>query len=97
VKQIRERLPDAKLILLGIFPRGQTFSAQRGKLLQINQALAKLDDSKTIFYVDFGSQLVESDGSISTAVMPDRLHLSEKGYAIWAEAIEPKVKELLAN
>jgi lysophospholipase L1-like esterase len=27
--------------------------------------------------------------------MPDRLHLSPKGYEIWADAIEPKVKELL--
>ena len=97
VKQIRERLPDTKLILLGIFPRAQTFSTQRGKLLQINQALAKLDDGKSIFYIDFGSQLIEGDGSISKDVMPDYLHLSQQGYEIWAKAIEPKLKELLAN
>ena len=97
VEQIREKLPDTKLILLGIFPRGQTFSTQRGKILQINQALAKLDDGKTIFYVDFGSQLVESDGSISKNLMPDYLHLSEQGYEIWAKAIEPKLKELLGE
>jgi len=95
VKQIRTRLPDTKLIVLGIFPRGATFSTQRGKLLQVNQALAKLDDGKMIHYIDFGSKLIEADGSISKEVMPDRLHLSEKGYTIWAEAIEPKLKELL--
>ena len=95
VKQLRTRLPDTKLIVLGIFPRSATFSTQRGKLLQINQALAKLDDGKMIHYVDFGSQLIEADGSISKEVMPDRLHLSEKGYTIWAEAIEAKLKELL--
>ena len=95
VKQLRTRLPDTKLIVLGIFPRGQTFSTQRGKLLQINQALAKLDDGKMIHYVDFGSQLIEAGGSISKEIMPDRLHLSEKGYEIWATAIEGKLKELL--
>lgn len=95
VKQLRTRLPDTKLIVLGIFPRGATFSTQRGKLLQINQALAKLDDDKMIHYIDFGSQLIEADGAISKDVMPDRLHLSEKGYTIWAEAIEAKLKELL--
>ena len=55
VKQIRTRQPDTKILLLGIFPRGKTFSAQRGKILQVNEALARLDDGKHIFYLDFGS------------------------------------------
>jgi lysophospholipase L1-like esterase len=95
VKQIRERQPETKLLVVGIFPRGQTFSPQRGKILQVNQALAKLADGKMIHYVDFGSQLIEADGSIAKSVMPDYLHLSERGYQIWAEAIEGKLKELL--
>ena len=65
MNQIRTRQPDTKIILLGIFPRGQTFNAQRGQLLEVNQALARLDDGKNIFYIDFGSQLIENDGSIS--------------------------------
>jgi lysophospholipase L1-like esterase len=95
VKQIRERLPDTKLIVLGIFPRSKTFSTQRGKVLQVNQALEKLADDKNIFYIDFGSKLIESDGSISVEMMKDALHPGEKGYQIWAESIEPKLKELL--
>jgi lysophospholipase L1-like esterase len=95
VKQIRERLPETKLVVLGIFPRGKTFSTQRGKILQVNQALAKLADDKMIHYVDFGSQLIEADGSISKTIMPDSLHLSERGYEIWARAVEPKLTELL--
>lgn len=97
VKQIRARLPETKLLVLGIFPRGKTFSTQRGKILQINQALAKLYDGKMIHYIDFGSQLIEADGSLSKEIMPDYLHLSEKGYTIWAQAIEPKLKELLGE
>ena len=95
VKQIRARLPDTKIIVVGIFPRGQSFGVERGKILQVNQALAKLADGKMLHYLDFGSQLVEADGSISKAVMPDYLHLSEAGYEIWAKAIEPKLKKLL--
>lgn len=97
VKQIRTRLPETKLLVLGIFPRGKTFSTQRGKILQINQALAKVADGNMVHYLDFGSQLIEADGSLSREIMPDALHLSEKGYAIWAEAIEPKLKELLGE
>ncbi|MGD1085300.1 MAG: GDSL-type esterase/lipase family protein [Verrucomicrobiota bacterium] len=97
VRQIRVRQPGTKIILLAIFPRGQTFSVQRGKILEVNQALAKMDDGKNIFYIDFGSQLIESDGSISKSMMPDYLHPGEAGYKIWAAAIEPKLREILAN
>ncbi len=97
VKQIRIQLPEAKLLLLGIFPRRSTFNAQRGKILQVNQALAKLADGNAIFYLDFGSQLIEPDGSIAKSIMPDSLHHTERGYEIWAEATEPKLGELLGN
>lgn len=97
VDQIRQRQPDTKIILMGIFPRGQTFSAQRGKILQVNEALAKLDDGKNIFYIDIGPQLIEKDGSISKSMMRDYLHPGEAGYEIWAGAIEPKLKRLLCK
>jgi lysophospholipase L1-like esterase len=97
VRQIRNRQPDTKIILLGIFPRGQTFSPQRGKILQVNEALARLDDGRNIFYIDFGPQLIENDGSISKSVMKDYLHPGESGYLIWANATEPKIKELLGE
>jgi lysophospholipase L1-like esterase len=92
VHQISERLPQTKILLFGIFPRGKTFSAQRGKVLQVNEALAKLDDGQKIFYLDIGPQLIEADGSISPDMMRDALHPGERGYQIWAEALEPKLK-----
>jgi lysophospholipase L1-like esterase len=94
VNQLRTRQPDTKIILLGIFPRGKAFNPQRGRLLEINQALAKLDDGKNIFYLDIGSQLIEADGSIAPGMMKDALHPGEAGYRIWDAAIEPKLKEL---
>lgn len=97
VNQIRQRQPDTKVILLGIFPRGKMFNAQRGKILQVNQALARLDDGKNIFFTDIGAQLIENDGSIAPSMMRDALHPGEAGYKIWASAIEPKIKQILAN
>lgn len=97
VHGLRQRLPDAKILLLGIFPRGTTFSAQRGKLLQVNQALAKLDDGQKVFFLDIGAEFIEADGGISKAVMPDALHLSSRGYELWAAAMEPKLAQLLGT
>lgn len=95
VRELRARLPETKVVVVAIFPRGQTFSPQRGKILQVNQALAKLADGRMIHFLDIGPQLIEADGSISKEVMPDYLHLSEKGYRIWAEALEPLLKQIL--
>lgn len=97
VNQIRTRQPDTKILLFAIFPRGQTFNGQRAELLQVNEALAKLDDGSHIFYYDIGPQLIESDGSISKTIMPDYLHPRQQGYEIWASAMEPKLKEILGD
>lgn len=97
VNDIRKRQPQTKIILMAIFPRGKTFSAQRGKILQVNEALARLDDGKNIFYLDIGPQLIENDGSISQSMMKDYLHPGEAGYKIWAKALEQKLKEIGAG
>lgn len=97
VRRLREKLPDTKVLVLGIFPRGASFSDQRGKLLQVNQALAKLDDGQQVFFLDIGAEFIEADGSISNTIMPDALHLTERGYELWAAAIEPKLAELLGG
>ena len=97
VNQIRTRQPDTKILLLAIFPRGKTFSPQRGKILQVNEALAKLDDGSHIFYLDLGPQFIENDGSITPGMMKDALHPGEAGYKVWANAMEPKLKQLLGE
>ena len=97
VQRLRSTNPGTKVLLLGIFPRGENFNEQRGKLLQINQVLAKLDDGEHVHFLDIGHCFVTAQGLIPQDVMPDFLHLTEKGYRIWADAIDPKLKELIAK
>lgn len=97
VTKLRDKLPQTKVLLLPIFPRGENFNNQRGKILQVNQVLRKLADEHNIFWLDFGHQFVNGDGSIPRDLMPDYLHLSPKGYGIWAEAIEDKLSAILGD
>ncbi len=97
MQQIRTRQPDTKFSCWAFSRAGKTFSPQRGKILQVNEALARLDDGKNIFYLDFGAQFIENDGSISKSIMPDYLHPNDAGYLIWANATEPKLKQLLGE
>jgi beta-glucosidase len=97
VAKLRERLPNTKILLLAIFPRGENFNAQRGKITQINQVLIKLADGKNVHFLDIGHRFLNSDGILAGEIMPDYLHLSKQGYEIWADAIEPKLAELLGE
>jgi beta-glucosidase len=97
VSKLRATLPDTKVLLVAIFPRSENFSVQRGKLAQINQVLRRAADEQNVFWVDFGHRFLNDDGTMPKELMPDYLHLSPKGYAIWAEAIEAKLAAVVGD
>ncbi|MCU0979632.1 MAG: GDSL-type esterase/lipase family protein [Pirellulaceae bacterium] len=98
VEQLRTRLPNMKVLVLAIFPRGQ--DAADG-LRQLNDAtnkiLAGYADNQHVYYLDVNSKFLEDGGVLPAALMPDLLHPNEKGYEIWAEAMEPTVKQLMGE
>ncbi len=97
VATIRDKQPQAKILLLAVFPRGEKASPNPGreKLAQVNTMIAKLDDGKHVHYLDIGPKFLQEDASISKEIMPDYLHLSAAGYQIWADAIEAKLATLM--
>ncbi|MCW5559661.1 MAG: hypothetical protein KIT22_17740 [Verrucomicrobiae bacterium] len=97
VKKLQTALPEARILLLGIFPRGETPNPQRGNLCQVNQILQKLDDGGRVRFVDFGHRFLTADGILPKDIMPDFLHLSPAGYQIWAEALEPHLASALGT
>ena len=97
VAKLRKKLPGMKILLLGIFPRGQAFNAQRGVITQVNQAIRKLHDGKHIHYLEIGHHFLGADGTLDRKIMPDFLHLSPRGYEIWASSIESKLNDLLVD
>ncbi len=96
VKTIRTKLPETKILLLAVFPRSANKAdVPREKNKQVNEIISKLDDGKHVFYMDINEKFLEADGTLTKEVMPDLLHPREKGYQIWADAIGPKLKELM--
>lgn len=93
VLEMRKDFPDAKILLLGVFPRGGARDPARADIAEINSRISKLDDGEHVHYLDIGKEFLDADGNIPRDVMSDGLHPTTKGYEIWAEA----VKEPLAN
>jgi len=96
VKRIRTKLPNTKILLLGIFQRREKPTPERAVLAEANNIISKLADSSVI-YMDINSVYVQPDGTIPASLMPDFEHPSELGFKRWAEAIEAKVAELMGD
>jgi lysophospholipase L1-like esterase len=96
VLEDRKRWPDAKILLLAIFPRGGAADPVRDKLAEVNRIISKLDDHQHVFYMDIGSKFLDEKGEfLEGAFLPDRLHPQERGYEIWGEAVKPTLDGFL--
>ncbi len=90
------KLPETKVLVLGIFPRGATADdAMRKQNVAANLLIANMADGKRIFFKDISDAFLKPDGTLPREVMPDLLHLSPQGYQLWSDAIEPTVRELM--
>mgnify|MGYP000235822487 CR=1 FL=1 len=95
VSTLRARCPNAKILLLGVFPRGAHPDDPLRKInVEINKRIANLADGKRIHFLDISDQFLNKEGFLTKEMMPDALHPKQKGYKVWAEAIEPTLNKL---
>jgi len=97
VQSLQTKFPDAKILLLAIFPRGNPGDAVRDKIAEINKTIAKLHDGNRVHYLDIGAGFLDASGNIPADVMGDKLHPSTKGYEIWANAVKEPLTKLMAR
>ena len=98
VDRLRTKLPQTKVLILAVFPRGANSDDARRKVnIATNEIAAKFADGKNVFFLDIGPKFLAADGTLSKEIMPDLLHLSPKGYQIWADSIEAEVKKLMGE
>ena len=89
VRRIQFHLPQSKIILFGIFPRGGKDDAIREQVRAINHGLARLAEGDKLKFMDIGGKFLEADGTLPPAMFPDQLHPNQNGYQIWADELLP--------
>jgi lysophospholipase L1-like esterase len=94
VEAIRAKAPGAKIVLVAVFPTGDGLPPC---IRVANEAIAKLADGTDVRFLDIGPKMLGPDGKVSKEILPDGLHPSEKGYAIWMEALTPLLETLLRD
>ena len=103
VKAIAAKLhalyPEAKILVLGVFPRRRELShPHRKQIIELNSYLPELlKDLKNVKFLDIGPSFLDEKGHLSKEMMPDTTHPSEKGHEVWAQAIEGELKAMLGR
>jgi lysophospholipase L1-like esterase len=96
VLEMRKDFPDAKILLLAIFPRGTPGDPIRTKIAETNKIIQRLDDQQHVFYLDIGPKFLDENGVfLPDSFRQDNLHPRAKGYDIWGQAVKDKLAELM--
>lgn len=94
--RLRTKLPDTKILLLGILPRGDASAAAAYRLNKASELASSMVDNRMIFYLDVGEKFLTVDGNVSSELTTvDNVHLSPEGYETLAAALEPTIAKLL--
>ena len=98
VEEIRRRLPATQVLLLGVFPRDEKPGTSMRRINErVNQIIAGYADGRSVHFLDIGAAFTRPDGTLPKDVMPDMLHLSDKGYAIWQREMDPLLQKLMGQ
>lgn len=95
VQETQAKLPQTKVLLLAVFPRGLKDSPERASIAKVNTIIGKLDNGSSIRYLDLGSVFLDPAGDIPADVMPDKLHPSAKGYDLWYSTMQPLLAQMM--
>ncbi len=91
-------LPDTKILLLGVFPRGASSDAPLRRVnVAINALIRSYADNQRVFFLDLSSAFLDDQERLPPHLMPDYLHLNERGYQVWAEGMEKTLTRLLGE
>jgi lysophospholipase L1-like esterase len=92
VYELRKDFPDAKILLLAIFPRGGgPNDASRMRNDEANKLIAKLDDQKHVFFKNINDKFLDAQGRL-VGFRGDGVHPNPEGYEIWASAVADTLK-----
>lgn len=91
------RCPAARVLLMGLLPRGPAGGHLRERVAAVNRIIAGLPASRPwLGYRDIGAAYLAEDGSIPLHLMEDGVHPSTAGYRVWLDALMPHLRATAA-
>jgi len=93
---IRDRQPQAFVIVLSLLPRGHQPNPLRDRNKAVNDELAEyVKGNSKLQLVNIDTGFIQADSTISHHDMYDYLHLTQKGYSMAFEPVNELLTQLL--
>jgi lysophospholipase L1-like esterase len=87
--RVKTLSPQSRIVHMAVLPRGRKADDRfRPKIAEINRLLAAYAAKEQHAFIDIGPQLVDAAGTIPVDIMGDACHPTDKGYAVWAAALQ---------
>ncbi len=86
VQAIRDRHPKTDIYLQSVLPRE---ADKLERVAAVNQKYAQIAAATGAIYIDLTDRFAAQDGTLRPDLTYDGLHLTNEGYAVWAEALKP--------
>jgi lysophospholipase L1-like esterase len=94
--ELQQHFPDTRVLLLGLLPRQASPTAPlRVETTKVNRMIRDCADGQHVFYADIGDVVLDGNGQLTTAISPDALHFTARGYALLASRLDPELDRLL--
>lgn len=94
LETLRAKAPSATIVLMAVFPRNDNPESNKA-VAAVNARIAEFADGKRIRFLNINDQLAGPDGTLFGGMTVDKLHLTLKGYEVWAKNLTPVLTELL--
>jgi beta-glucosidase len=93
---VKEKLPDTKILLMGILPYGYKPNHRNNINKATNSLISKIPEKNpNIHYIDIGHIYLDAGGKLKKELMPDYLHPNPKRHLLMFEALKDEIERLV--
>ncbi|HEX8325357.1 MAG TPA: GDSL-type esterase/lipase family protein [Tepidisphaeraceae bacterium] len=95
VTALRAKLPDTKIVMVSVFPRGEAGLNER--IRKLNAITANLADGRHVFFLDVFDRMAGASGGTAVRAdlfLQDVLHLNAAGYRVLTDRVATFLKTL---
>lgn len=89
-----QRAPNSKLLLVGVTARNTAGTTSLMPTIHaVNERISSFADGERVRFLDINDRLADPGGKLNVGTTLDGLHLTERGYQVWADAMRPTLAE----
>ena len=101
---VQQKQPEAKIVLMAIFPRGKVPAKDRlnERDMAVNELMRLYArdwyGNDRVIWLDINDRFMRPNGELKAELFDyEYLHPVDGGYAIWRQAIEPLMKQIIGK